>query len=123
MASARIAAGLVKAAATAKHAEIDAKVERWRADQIAKVQLETKAEGPFWARRYSVRTPAEAEAEYDRRASCSDTEEFWDSFGRPARGLEKSRSIVAAATAALTSGDGYVTLDADEVRFLGLEGK
>lgn len=122
MATARIAAGLVKAAADTKQEAIEAKVAAGRLADIEEIRQEPIISGPFWNRTVQVRSAAEAEAKYDERIEFGRTTVWWRSLSRK-EGLGRARAIAALATAALTSGDGYVTLDADEVQFLGLEGK
>lgn len=121
MATARIAAGLVKAAADTKRGQVEYAVKQWRAAQVANVKAEPKIEGPFWRRTITHLTQEQAETEYDRLVGILATRQYWDDrYYRP-RGIDRANHLAALATAALTSGDGYVTLDADEVRFLGLE--
>lgn len=122
MATARIAAGLVNAAAVTKQEAIEAMVEAGRLADIEEIRQEPIVSGPFWNRTVKVRSAADAEAEYAERLGFGRTTVWWRSVSRN-KGLCKAREIAGLANAALTSGDGYVTLDADEVRFLGLEGK
>lgn len=120
MANARIAAGLVLTAGQTKHAEITQACAAWRDAQIAKVQGEPKIEGAFWRRTITTLTRDQAEAEYDRLVKQIYSPQWWAEIGKPGAGIGFSLTVQELARAALDTGDGFVTLDADEVRFLGL---
>ena len=123
MATARIEAGFVAEAALSKATEIESVCAAWRAEQIAKVQRHPKIAGPFWRRTITVLSAEEAKAEYERLCGIHGTKQWWDEMDEPSHGLRTSRRIHRLALTAVTDGDGYVTLDADEVRLLGLSAK
>lgn len=121
MATARIAAGLVLTAATARQATIEAACAMWLEGEIEKVRKEPKVEGPFWRRTITYLTTEQAADEYRRLVAIPRTSQWWGETNKPNAGLGVAKKVQQLARAALSSGDGLVTLDADEVRFLGLE--
>jgi hypothetical protein len=134
MASARIDAAAVYRAAEAKWAE--AETERAAAKDAWFTQRlrEPVQRWALWWKRDHYRTQAELEAEYVHTSEIQWVSEEYENESKFWRTQGKAERLRDIAKAALTrgtlhggigygSGDGYVTLDADEVRFLGLEGK
>lgn len=120
MATAKIAAGLVLTAGSAKQVEIEERCALWLDGQIAKVQAEPEITGPFWRRTITHLTLEQATEKYHEWVQIPHTRQWWDEIEKPNAGLGFAKKVQQLAREAMSSGDGFVILDADEVRFLGL---
>lgn len=132
MASARIAADDVYRAAVAKRSQSQQSQNRAKADWFKEELNSPVKRGAIWWRRDHYRTQAELEAVYVKSPDYGwGSHRYW---AERCHEDEQARAtkFAAIAKAALTKGvmhsgigsgygDGFVTLDADEVRFLGLE--
>ena len=133
MATARIDAAAVYRAADAKWAEAEkgrlAAKEAWFAERLSK----PVKRGMLWWKHDHYRPQAELEARYTAiksgwgSAQYYTEREFWKSQGKASKLRDVAKAAlqqgVRHSTIGTGSGDGFVTLDADEVLFLGLERK
>lgn len=123
MATARIAATAVHRAAEAKiaeqkKAEADAIVAR-----LDELEREPVTTGALWWKRTHYRTRAEADAELDRSGRFFIRQIHLQRIGRAAKLRDLAKAALSGCHSGIGTGkgDGFVTLDADDVRFLGLE--
>jgi hypothetical protein len=121
MATAVFRADTVLTFAERKFAQINDRLAKWREEQVAKVAARPKVTGPFWRIEVRHLTLAEAEIEYARLVSIVQTSEWWASLDKPSRGRGAAERLAGIAKAAIYKGEGSVTLNDDEVEFLGLD--
>lgn len=119
-ASAKIAAGIVLAAARGIKERAEACIIDRRKTFFEKALKTPVRRGRLWWSYKHYRTEAECLAYYQEPRGWYGSREYEDTC-RPKREIEWADEYTALAKASLSSGDGFVKLTAECVQFLGLE--